>query len=360
MVALKTLRDGNVEALFRLKREFRALADIAHPNLVALHELLAHEDQWFFTMELVEGVNFLQYVRGRARRCSGAAPDALRPPAGAPPATMPGADGGLAPRRAVRTASARRCGRRSPGSRPCTGPASFTATSSPPTSWSPREGRLVLLDFGLVTDLADRARSGAISIVGTPAYMSPEQGSARPLSEATDWYSLGVMLFEALTGRWPFTGSFIEMMWDKRHTDAPAPRDLAPGHARGPQCPLPRPAPPGSGGAAAPEKILARLGARAGGDLPGASARPPPPARTPPFVGTARRTWPRCDRAFEAARAGRAVVVRLHGPSGAGKTALARRFLQERAAVGSRRRWRDAATSANRSPTRPSTASSTP
>ena len=64
VVALKALRDGNVEALFRLKREFRALADLAHTNLVRLHELLAREDQWFFTMELIDGVNFLEYVRG--------------------------------------------------------------------------------------------------------------------------------------------------------------------------------------------------------------------------------------------------------------------------------------------------------
>ncbi|MGE5413606.1 MAG: protein kinase, partial [Syntrophomonadaceae bacterium] len=67
-VALKTLRDGNVEALFRLKREFRALADLSHPNLVALHELLAEGDQWFVTMELIEGVNFIDYVRGAPLR----------------------------------------------------------------------------------------------------------------------------------------------------------------------------------------------------------------------------------------------------------------------------------------------------
>ena len=83
-VALKTLREGNVEALFRLKREFRALADIRHRNLVRYHELLAHGDQWFFTMELVEGVNFLQYVRGEHAAVP-APPDAPTTPASALP-----------------------------------------------------------------------------------------------------------------------------------------------------------------------------------------------------------------------------------------------------------------------------------
>ena len=62
-VALKLLRTASGRDLYRFKREFRALADIVHPNLVALHELQAAEGTWFFTMELVEGESFIDWVR---------------------------------------------------------------------------------------------------------------------------------------------------------------------------------------------------------------------------------------------------------------------------------------------------------
>src|SRR6516162_4836765 len=62
-VALKLLRNSSGRDLYRFKREFRALADIVHPNLVALHELHAVGDEWYFTMELVDGVSFIDWVR---------------------------------------------------------------------------------------------------------------------------------------------------------------------------------------------------------------------------------------------------------------------------------------------------------
>ncbi len=80
-----------------------------------------------------------------------------------------------------------------------------------------KEGRVKVLDFGLAkdvgaTDPADATltsdhRTQAGMVMGTPAYMSPEQTSGRPLDHRTDIFSLGVVLHEMSTGRRPFEGS---------------------------------------------------------------------------------------------------------------------------------------------------------
>ena len=62
-IALKLLPNADAPALFSFKREFRSLATIVHPNLVALHELISDGATWFFTMEIVDGVDFLKHVR---------------------------------------------------------------------------------------------------------------------------------------------------------------------------------------------------------------------------------------------------------------------------------------------------------
>ena len=65
-VALKTLRDRlSAHDLYRLKAEFRSLEGLEHPNLVSLGELIQEDGAWFFTMELVDGVDLLTYVPTR-------------------------------------------------------------------------------------------------------------------------------------------------------------------------------------------------------------------------------------------------------------------------------------------------------
>src|SRR2546430_13697943 len=72
------------------------------------------------------------------------------------------------------------------------------------------EGRVVILDFGLVEDINAALRETLLT--ETPDYMSPEQGAQTVISKASDWYSVGVILYHALTGRLPFAGSFLAGM----------------------------------------------------------------------------------------------------------------------------------------------------
>src|SRR3954447_1717674 len=62
-VALKTLRSMSADGLLRFKREFRAFLDLAHPNLISLGELFSEGQDWFFTMELLDGGDFFDWVR---------------------------------------------------------------------------------------------------------------------------------------------------------------------------------------------------------------------------------------------------------------------------------------------------------
>jgi serine/threonine protein kinase len=63
LVALKTLTQTDGQAIYDLKREFRSLVNVSHPNLVRFHELFCEAGVWFFTMDFVEGVHFDAWVR---------------------------------------------------------------------------------------------------------------------------------------------------------------------------------------------------------------------------------------------------------------------------------------------------------
>src|SRR5206468_12472715 len=81
-VALKTIRTLDATALYRFKKEFRSLAELSHANLLPLYELVADGDSWFFTMELVQGVDFFTYVR--SAEVPGSDTSLVAPPASAP------------------------------------------------------------------------------------------------------------------------------------------------------------------------------------------------------------------------------------------------------------------------------------
>jgi serine/threonine-protein kinase PpkA len=91
-------------------------------------------------------------------------------------------------------------------------------------------GAVVLIDFGLVKNLAAYTRSTAAGVLrGSPYYMSPEQAQGQELDQRTDLYSLGVILYEMLIGRKPYSGTTaVELMHQHVHGPRPAlPPELA-------------------------------------------------------------------------------------------------------------------------------------
>jgi len=305
-VALKTLLHLEPADIYEFKREFRALADVTHPNLAALHELVSAGDVWFFTMELVPGLSFLEHVR--------------------PPAT--GLDlGRLRP--ALRQLAEGVVALHDAGK--------LHRDIKPTNVLVTEAGRVVLLDFGLVTELEPCGphASTAAHLIGTVAYMSPEQAANRPLAAASDWYSVGAMLHEALAGTLPFGGPAVRVLAAKQEREPPPPSRLAPGIPDDLDrlcADLLRRDP-----AARPDgrEVLRRL-AGAPANAPALAVGPavtpavaieagPRPAPPLPLVGRTRQLAALRD-AFEATRRGRPVTAHVHGRSGMGKTALVREF----------------------------------
>jgi serine/threonine protein kinase len=334
VVALKTLRRTGDEALYRLKKEFRSLADITHPNLAALYELLSDGGQWFFTMELVEGRSFHDYVRdresGETDSESTAAPvgsimqtlTVELPVASSARAEAPAGEDGSRPAR-VHVARLRSALlQAASGIRALHAAGKLHRDIKSSNVLVTQSGRVVLLDFGLVTelDLADSEQS--MVMAGTPTYMSPEQGAGHPVSQASDWYSFGVMLYESLTGRSPFAGSSAEILREKQIREPRPPRELASGIPEDLEelcCDLLRRDP---GRRPDGAEVLRRLG----GQLASAESSSFRADSRRPFVGR-QSHLSRLLEAFRMAEQGEAMTVALHGESGVGKSALVRRFL---------------------------------
>ncbi|KYF83865.1 hypothetical protein BE20_00040 [Sorangium cellulosum] len=354
-VALKTLHHLDAAALYRFKREFRALADVVHPNLVTLHELVSEGDQWFFTMDLVEGNDFFTFLRGeQARDETQTRPARLEGSLPSFPTTLTESAALAATIKAQAVSDG---GARSPAPRPVPGSPSAPALVNLPRLRSAlrqlgegvfalhaagklhrdlkpsnvlvtAEGRVVIVDFGLVVELSPRSavQSGK-HIAGTPAYMAPEQACGEIASPASDWYAVGVMLYEALTGGRPFEGTSLGILTRKQHEEPAPPSAVAMGIPEDldtlcmqllRRLPLERPS-----GA----EVLRRL-APAGDAADEAAPPPPPDIVTTPFIGRETHLAGLRD-AFARAAAGRATTVHVRGMSGMGKSTLVRRFIDE-------------------------------
>jgi serine/threonine protein kinase len=332
-IALKTLRRVDPTGIYRFKREFRAIADVLHPNLVVFHDLFQEGDLWYFTMEHVEGQDFLTYVLD-------ATPSRLDPPtvrdrmaegehdrqdAATSDLEMlfptPLRDEQRLRKVLVQVAS---------GLQALHAAGRLHRDLKPDNVLVTRDGSAKLLDFGIAIELPGGIHHGTmeLGVMGTPAYMSPEQAAGLPVDEATDWYALGVMLFEALTGQVPFDGAYFDVMAQKQERDPPRPSEVVSGVPTDldelckrllQRNPALRPTGP---------SVLRSLEARTP-----PSIRPPPSSSVPseadaPFVGRADEMAKLSGHLGQTDR-GKPVVTLLHASSGLGKTTLAERFLTE-------------------------------
>ncbi|MBV1857032.1 MAG: AAA family ATPase, partial [Nannocystaceae bacterium] len=300
-IAVKAVLGMSPDGLVRFKREFRALADVRHRNVIQLHELTFQGNRLFFSMELIRGESFVEYLCGPARDGARTIHDPAKDFDRVRDAMRQLAEG-------VQVIH----------------DAGFLHRDLKPSNVMVESGgRIVILDFGLVRDIDSSLGVGVTAdgaVLGTPLFMSPEQAAGEPIGRSSDWYTVGEMLFQALTGRPPYGGmGLLALLAAKKDAAPPKPTELNP-HvpedlealcvdllSRDPEA---RPKGP---------RVLQRLGSDVTltpvednlGDL---------------FLGRDDE-FSKLQVAYEATRAGRPVVVMVEGVSGIGKSALVQRFL---------------------------------
>lgn len=192
-VAVKCLRDlenADESVIARFRREARAAAALQHPNIVEVYDFFEEGGCYYLVMELVDGPNLKQHLS---------------------------AHGPMRPDEALRIAmqicgaleAAHECG-------------FIHRDIKPQNILLAPTGEAKLADFGIVHIPRDTAFTSSGTVFGTADYISPEQAQGLRLGPTTDVYSLGVVLYEMLTGALPFTGT-TPMAVAVQHATAPVP-----------------------------------------------------------------------------------------------------------------------------------------
>lgn len=177
-VAIKVLNSQfgyDLENIERFEREARTLASLKHPNLMHVYDVGTEENNHYFAMEYIEGRSLKDMIEDHSRVIS--SKEALRITIEIMAGLQKVHDSGIVHRDIK--------------------PANIMIENT--------DGRAVLVDFGLSKSTSDSGLTSAGSILGTPDYISPEQIEGFEAGYASDIYSLGVVLYEMITGENPFT-----------------------------------------------------------------------------------------------------------------------------------------------------------
>ncbi|MEV0342290.1 Stk1 family PASTA domain-containing Ser/Thr kinase [Nocardia sp. NPDC050713] len=184
--------------LSRFEFEARAVAKLKHPSLVAVYDQGVDGDHPFLIMELVEGGTLRELLRERGPM----PPHAVRAVAEPVLAAIGVAHSAGLVHRDVK-------------------PENVLISDS---------GEVKIADFGLVRAVAAATTTSASVILGTAAYLSPEQVTSGTADSRSDVYSFGVLIFELLTGRVPFTGdTSISVAYQRIENDVPSPSQFISG-----------------------------------------------------------------------------------------------------------------------------------
>lgn len=194
-VAIKVLLPYvKATAKARFSREAQSAAALNHPNIMAIYDEVEEEDYHFLVVEYIEGTPLSEFVPS------------------APEVTV---------NMGVQICAALDYAHRMNIVHRDIKPANIIIST---------DGTLKIMDFGLAMGRDAKHITAHGSIIGTPAYLSPEQARGHALDHRTDLYSLGVLLYELSTGRLPFDTNDISALLLQKVSGSPAPpQSLEPG-----------------------------------------------------------------------------------------------------------------------------------